>query len=290
MTRMPPATPPSPPAEVAQALAAGQSRFLSRRNDRLTVELVETFRRSGLHPIVLKGASTRAWLGLRDRTSADIDLWVHPRDRHRAERVLGALGYTRIPGVHADNWTSREGPPIDLHRTLPRLTVDGSTAWDRLQTHRTPLELTSGTIDILDRAAHLVHVAIHATQDDLQRSRSDLVRAVSLADPETLRNAAEISRDLGVNSSVAWALQRDHLSQAARHFGPPRLLVNAPQEAGWWAFLRSPVSPHERSRRALRVGQLWVRWNLGRTWRVLTLRSRRIQRLRSVLSNTRRRR
>lgn len=273
-----------PPDAVMRALAAGQLRYLSLRNDRLTVGLFNRLRSIGLNPIILKGASTRYWLDRPGRASADIDVWVRPGDRRRAERVLRDLGYARIRGVHADNWTSDDGPPVDLHRTLPRLRVSGTQAWDLLQGSRVTIDIAGGSIDVLDRPAHLVHLAIHATQDTLERSRDDLRRAASQADAATWTAAVRLSDHLGVTEVLAWALAREGLETEAAQFGQAGFVVNAPGEQGWLAFVRSPVHWRERGRRTLRVSQKWVVWNVGRAYRVVTLRSNRVQRMRNAIT------
>lgn len=274
--------PQSAPASVRRALDAGRLRYLGLRNDRLTVELFDRMCAAGLRPLVLKGATTRALLALPDRPSADVDLLVQPRDRRRAERVLRAGGYRRKLGVHADNWTSADGPPVDLHRTLPRLRVGGAEAWGLLQAYRTSLDLGVGAVDALDRPAHLVHLAIHATQDDSARSRADLRRGAELADEACLDAAAALSVRLGVGDLVAWSLQEAGRPDLARRFGTPVFTVNAPIERGWLAFLRSPVHWEERRRRAARVAQMRTVWLAGRLWRVVTLRSNKVRAARAA--------
>lgn len=268
--------------EVRQALGEGYLRLLSMRNDRLTLALVDRVQAAGVRPLVLKGAATRAMLQLTHRPSADVDLLVHPGDRRRVERVLTDLGYRRKLGVHADNWTSADGVPVDLHRTIPRLRVSGADAWRILQAHRATIELAGGSIDVLDRPAHLVHLAIHATQDDLARSPEDLRRAVELADEACLDAAVALSAELSVGEVVAWSLDQAGLPDVGRRFGTAEFVVNAPIERGWRAFLGSPVHWEERRRRAARVVQMRVVWLAGRGWRVVTLRSNKVQRLRAA--------
>lgn len=143
-------------------------------------------------------------------------------------------------GVHADNWVSDDGPPVDLHRTLPRLRVNGTQAWAVLQAHRVALDVGFGSIDVLDRPAHLIHLAIHATQDDVVRSRQDLRAAVDLADEACVTEAVELSRSLGVSPSVAWALSREGVDDVASRFGIPHLDANDPMRSGWRAFSTRP--------------------------------------------------
>lgn len=274
---------PKTPPGVLKALGEGRARYLSRRNDRLTAELVRAMEAGGVRPIVLKGASTRAMLATVNRVSGDIDLLVAPTDRAAAQRILRRLGYRRELGVHADNWTSPDGPPVDLHRRLPRISVSASRAWQALQPHRLSLELDDGSIDILDRPAHLVHLAIHATHDGTPRSSADLRRGVELADDVCLAQALRLSEQLGARSAVAWAMQHADVGSRSAPFGDPWLPPHAPHEFGWAAFVRSPVHWEERRRRTARVAQMWLRWNAGRTWRVLTLRSNRVRRARSAV-------
>lgn len=274
---------PQTPPDVLRTLNEAQARYLSRRNDRLTVDLVRAMQAGGIRPIVLKGASTRALLAQANRVSGDIDLLVAPHDRRAAQRVLRSLGYRRTLGVHADNWTSPDGAPVDLHRTLPRVGVSPARAWDVLQPHRYVLDLPDGAVDILDRAAHLVTLGIHATYDGTPRSLADLRRGMELADEDCRAAALDVSEQLEVRSAMAWALGQADVGPAAAAFGEPWLPPHAPHERGWAAFLRSPVHWAERRRRATRVGQMWVTWNAGRTWRVLTLRSNRVRRARAAV-------
>ncbi len=262
------------PADWQSAAEAGWRRLLTQRNDAATLAVVTDFVSAGLRPIVLKGPATRAALGVTDRPSADIDLLIGPAQHGAAESFLRGRGYSRTKGVHADTWTAPGQTDIDLHWTLPRLGVGPDVAWQVLDAHRAALACAGGAVDVLDPGAVLVHLAIHATMDATGRPQDDLRTAAERLDERDWQVAVRVAAGLGVSPSTAWALESVGLTEHAHRFGPPRLDPTMPHEAGYLAFLSSPVHWRERSRRLVRVSELWVRWTRGRVARLLTGRAR----------------
>ena len=243
-------------------------RLLVLRNDRATADLVEAMRSAGADPIVLKGAGTRELLDLPTRPSSDIDLLVSPHQRQVAERVLKGRGYRRTRGIHSDNWEHAEATAVDLHRSLARIGVSPAKCWAVLQGHTESLSLDGREVCVLDRPTRLVHLAIHATQDDTTRPGEDLQRALELVERHDWRAAAEVAAELKVSATVAWAIEQAGDCETAALFGRSRLAVNDTLERGWAEFFRSAAHWTERLRRTARLSENWVRWQAGRVVRL----------------------
>lgn len=126
---------------------------MNRHAMAVTAEAVEALTQAGLRHVVLKGPFQQ--LAVHDdpfrRPSGDIDLYVAPRDRKRANVVLQGLGFTPLEQNQALWWVpflgeqhfrrDRDGAVIDLHH---RLQQAGLPDW-------------RGAEGVLDRAVTVTH-------------------------------------------------------------------------------------------------------------------------------------
>ncbi len=275
---------PARPLAPADSLRRAMDQMVAERNVRATVYTVLALRSKGIEVLLLKGASVAAALyGNEPRPSSDVDLLVHPRSQRASAAVLCGLGYSESGAFsHATEWRSASGLPIDLHRTLPRTTCGPGRVWEVLEEHRLdrPLGTPPVMIPMLDDAALAAHLAIHATQGH-PRPLEDMARAVVQFDEATWTGAVEVSRSLGTQSSLAWALDQVDGGEALRR----RLALPALDRAdlparsigdgGIWRLLVSPVHWRQRLRSfvpALRLvrRRMWPSAERGEPRRKLT--------------------
>lgn len=166
----------NPPADVAATLARarrGAAAVGLRR--RVTLRrLLDVLDDAGIPAIVLKGAAL-AYQVYPDptlRPMADLDCWVPPARLDEAAASLTAAGFrsTRValgvahrPQVRPLELAA-QATPVELHGTVHSLTglpwggFDG--AWERSQ----PAELAGAAARVLDPAAALEHLCLHAAR------------------------------------------------------------------------------------------------------------------------------
>lgn len=146
-----------PPSCAALAPRLLQARLrtvaMNRKAMAVTAEVVRAFAQAGLRHVVLKGPFQQIAVHGDPfrRPSGDIDLFVLPRDRKRAARVLRALGFAPMEQEQALWWIpflgeqhfrrESDGAVIDLHH---RLQQAGLPDWRRAE-------------GVLDRAATQAH-------------------------------------------------------------------------------------------------------------------------------------
>ena len=182
--------------------------------------LVARLESHGIDVIVLKGPVTRRRLYADDerRPVADIDLLVDPAAFRRAARVLGDAGYRRYDR-HGHSDAFSRGPDdadVDLHLTLPYVTVSPRRAFAVFAAHRTTLDVAGSAVPALDRPAHVVHLAIHAAVnrfEDAQRSSTEWERGLASLGDDEIARAEAIAGSLGVGR--IWDLARRALADGA---------------------------------------------------------------------------
>ncbi len=259
-----------PPDHLAALVHDTAQRGRVRANDAAAVSLYDLLVSVGLHPIILKGPATRALLGAAGevRPSTDIDVLIGPSELRRARAVLRASGYTQRKGVHADTWSRPGSTDVDLHWTLPRVSASPTVVWELADSSRVDLPCAGSTISVLSPGAMVVHLALHVTlhptSEAVERPLEDLRGAVRSISADELTQATRIAHLWGCSPSVAAALQRANLPEAAEAFGPAHVSPHAPDEQGWLAFVGSSVHWRERLRRTQRVTQLWLTFHAGR--------------------------
>jgi len=202
--------------EIPAALAAG----LNLANDAVTAELAARMRAAGIRGIVLKGPSLRRWLYGDEpvRFSVDVDLLVDPATFDAIDPVMSAAGWTYL-GVnaigadrdHNRTWQhGREGPMLELHRTIAGIRADPAAVWRVLSARTTSLELHDGEVEVLDVPARAMHVALHAAQHGVahERTAEDLRRALQAASAQDWAQAARLARELDATPAFAAGLRR----------------------------------------------------------------------------------
>lgn len=169
------------PAEINRL----QLDLLARRASRALTE-------AGVPHALLKGPTTSLWLYDPPRPYTDVDLLVPPSRIPEAVRVLASAGVA-LPTAgrfgeaapHSQVLLADRGFEIDLHGTLPTLTVDrrdSDRTWRALSAELHPFELAPGwePIPALSPPARGVVLALHALgcgvthtrgMEDLRRGR-----------------------------------------------------------------------------------------------------------------------
>jgi Uncharacterised nucleotidyltransferase len=186
-----------------------------------TVDVVERFEQTGVHPLLLKGPSVARWLypDSSERSYIDCDLLVGPADFQSAENALRALGYKsllaewRMPSwwcEHAAVWQRcSDGLCVDLHRTLIGARVDSATVWRVLSAHTDEIEVAGCPVQTLSLPARAMHVALHAAQHGpgWAPSIEDLERALSAGDDDLWCKAAAVAEQLQATAAFVAGLR-----------------------------------------------------------------------------------
>jgi hypothetical protein len=180
--------------------------------DRMTCEVVTAFRQQDIPSVLLKGPSIAQWLyPLGGRSYGDSDLLVSQR-----AKALEGLGFGQpIRGRAAHAHTYRRADPraglvlcVDLHRSLPYVTVPPSEAWRVLSSQTEEIRLGDVDIAVLGIPQRILHIAMHAAQHAFESTKplEDLRRAIEAVDLDGWREAAIYSRALGVEDALAAGL------------------------------------------------------------------------------------
>lgn len=202
------------------------------RLDAVSVEAVRALQAAGIDVVLLKGVSlARSLYPEGGRFWTDVDLWADPDRREESDAVLRDLGFTPSPPLPDDYETTyRRGTDvIDLHRSLPRVSVPAAQAWRAIQPRRTTMPLLGLDLPVLDEVGLAYHAAHHAAQHgrtggSLAPGRTgpsenaghvveDLERALARATPAQWRGAADLAARLGTAPLLAAVLD---LSPAGR--------------------------------------------------------------------------
>jgi hypothetical protein len=241
------------------------------RVDRVTTEVVTALGAADVPTILLKGPSIARWLYPDGgRTYVDVDLLV-PSDRfERAGGVLEGLGFkarlegfnpTELALFHSNRRldpqetqvevtylrerargrgsTGRHADNVDLHRTLPGMAVDDSAVWDALSGHTELLEFADQTVQVLDRTALALHIALHAAQHGgASHTTEDLRRALDVLTEAEWVGVAALATRLAVAELVSVGLAIDPRGNAvALKFGLSDPVASTPNV---WATLAPP--------------------------------------------------
>ena len=136
--------------------------------DGFTGELATEFQRDGIRCILLKGPALARWLYDDDellRGYVDIDLLISPADLGAATTLLADAGFelslreVALPDgrrPHAGTWVrAADGVNVDLHDTLPGLSVPPEAVWAELA--QTTETLVVGRAEVAVLASPLAH-------------------------------------------------------------------------------------------------------------------------------------
>lgn len=161
--------------------------------------------------------------GLRvPRSSVDVDALVDPARRHLLADRLTALGwvdehpYTSPTLLPMHSLTHRHPSwacELDLHDRFPGFFGEPQHVFDRLWDRRTTVEVAGQAIPCPDAAGQALVLALHALRDAHDPVKElDLTRLVEKvresATDESLRDLAELARDLGAADTAAPFLDR----------------------------------------------------------------------------------
>jgi len=229
-------------------------RIATARTEGKIPHLVGVLTAAGIDVIVLKGPVTRQRLyGPGEaRLVSDVDLLVPPRSFRRAGRVLADDGFEMVDRSGHSDALHRPDVWVDLHLALPFTTVSPATAFEVLAAHRAALTVAGHVVPVLDEAAHVVHLALHAAQntfDPDQRSMEEWRRGWASLSVTEAAVAGTVARSLGADAT--WALAQHALREPARG----RVLAQdlPPRRFSWSSasiarFVRSPIPVRVRAR------------------------------------------
>lgn len=133
------------------------------------VELVGEMNRSGLEPVLLKGARSLATGQPTFRSMRDLDLLAFGPDAKRAHEVALALGYRPDPtstekaGKHHYQPLFRDDLAgwIEIHQRAATHRAEGLLPTAMLQTMTTGVSIGEASARILTLPAHTLHAVIH---------------------------------------------------------------------------------------------------------------------------------
>jgi hypothetical protein len=204
--------------------AAMRAAVRSMSVDRAVVEVIPRLRDAGIPSILLKGASHARWLydDPDERTYADCDLLVPPRDAEGAESVLAGVGFVRrgfesvvrdrphygFPLWRADNVS------IDLHTTFLGINAPPDRVWATLEPRTQAMPLVGDQVPVLDPVARALVLVLHAAKDGGKREGRgskairDLELAVDRIPVEDWRRTVELATDLDALEAFASGLRR----------------------------------------------------------------------------------
>lgn len=219
-------------ARTTEAAIEFLHRAVSERNGQLEAAipgLTAVLADAGVDAILLKGPVTRQRLYRPDelRSTSDIDLLVSAHRHRRARASLAVEGFRVVAsGGHSDT-LRRDGIDIDLHLTLPFVTVAPRRAFVLLEQHTTTIALAGYDVTCLDEPAHALHLAIHAAQnrfDPAYRPLDEWRRCATQLTGQQLATAAVLAAELGVRTVwlAAWQALEPSADAPALTAGLPR--------------------------------------------------------------------
>jgi len=191
------------------------------RVDGWAISVVSAFRELGIRVILLKGPAVARWLFSEDpwsRSYVDVDIFVAPADRQRADALLRGLGFTvrgnvlEVDENHARAFIRRaDGASIDLHRTLHGMEgVPAELVWAMLTRDPGTTRIGSLQVEIPNAIVRTLNVALHLspTDDPTSQPWADLQRAIDRIDLNSWRAAVGLARSLEIEDELAPRLRR----------------------------------------------------------------------------------
>lgn len=193
--------------------------------------LTRTLSEAGVMCVILKGAplSTMLYGEPGARASADLDVWIPSKDRHRARQVLLVEGWRHAEGEPPhDEAFSRPGPHGDYH-----LEVHGRLLHSRLEYLPLP-DPEWASVAVGDHALPVMTGPLLPAYLAVQFVRHPFAPAVWLIDHRTLwgrldgeaRDVARwTARRCGLHRYLDWVLGRADMLEPAMH-GDPAAVTN----------------------------------------------------------------
>ena len=166
--------------------------------------------------VLLKGSSFgQLWYGPGERrTFTDVDLLVAPTQVAHATAVLAEHGFEdtfagAAPSETSPYATELRGPRavIDLHHTLPGVTVSGEQAWQLLAEEPDHIGLPDGPVPVLTVPGRALHAVLDVASDGAAAARlDDVERAIGRLPFAVWQDALELAEGLGALPSFAAGL------------------------------------------------------------------------------------
>jgi hypothetical protein len=219
------------PDRSVQADLYRQARASTFRLDVKGGEVRRALDQARIPCVLLKGAGFARLLYDRPETRlyGDVDLLIDPARASAAHEVLRRLGFRPFdpeslsgqsdPGlahdvgvlgaVHGGAWLrDDDNLAVDLHHTLPQVTIERSVAWEELRGRTIEVEIAGAPTRVLDKAASALLVALHAAHDGPagRGAIRDLELAAVLIDLASWRDARELARRLGAERAMGVGL------------------------------------------------------------------------------------
>ena len=201
---------PAPSASAARAI-----RLLEI--DRVTAEVVDTFRDGGVRSILLKGPALARWLyDGGERGYVDCDLLVADDRIDTAAELLAQLGFRRSPLDLRDDWPRhaqvylRSGVAVDLHRTFVGADVAPSVVWREFAARTTTMHVGGTDVEVPAPSARALVVVLHAAKDGqrVDKVDRDLQRAIDRVPGDLWADAMALAQRLGAVEAFAAGLRR----------------------------------------------------------------------------------
>jgi hypothetical protein len=250
------------------------------RRDQTTAEVVGAMLAAGIPNIVLKGPSIAGWLyPSGGRRYQDTDLLVPSYHYAGAQAVLRSIGFCdRMEGVHAFERTlvaDREitfvrqakqgwGPDgvVDLHRSLPDVSVSDDLLWEAFSADTVVLTVGGVGVRVLGRTSLTLHIVLHAVQHGFRfHTEEDLRRAIMALSGDDWPPIAHLAERLGLADILGSGLSHDPVgAEIATRLGLPSVPL---AESCLWTAPRGGRSLIAFSAsRTVREKLRWIRWIL----------------------------
>ncbi len=218
---MSPGSPTSTPPDPEARAVGGRGRLGQVTQalylDNLAGQMTRALTARGIRALLLKGPSFTDLLYERGevRWYSDVDLLVSPDDLVAAGEVLNERGFhdpfARAAASETSGYAKELrglGTSIDLHYSLPGITVSDAEAWRLLTDSTSWIQLGPVPVEVLGTEGRLVHVVLNAASDGPRKPKGleDVARACRLP-VERWEAAAALAARLGALPSLAAGLR-----------------------------------------------------------------------------------
>lgn len=157
--------------------------------------VARTARDSGTRALIIKGPLAEVQ-GLREhKTSADVDVLVHPCDLNRYLAALTAYGWTRVrvsatPSIlpsHAVTLTHRRWPQtVDVHHYFPGMLAEAGRVFEALWQRRHSVDFAGVEVQGADPPTQTVILALHQLREPWLALNKEGLEYLALNAPRVL--------------------------------------------------------------------------------------------------------